>query len=58
MKFLSIEKSQSGGLYVVVVMRELVGIVPLVLVHECNGVPDEMVHTVVAGTRAYLGFSE
>ena len=39
-------------------MCELVGVVSLVLVNECDGVSDEMVHTVVAGARAHLGFSE
>ena len=43
---------------VVVVMRELVGVVSLVLVNDCEGVSDEMVHTVVAGARAHLGFSK
>jgi hypothetical protein len=56
---LNIEKSHPGGLYIVVViMRELVGVVSLVLVHDCDGVSDEMVHTVVTGARANLGFSE
>jgi len=36
-------------------MRELVGIVPLVLVHDCNSVSDEMIHTVMAGACTYLG---
>jgi hypothetical protein len=55
---LSIEKTHPDGLHIVIVMRELVGIVPLVLVHYCDGVSDEMVHTVVAWTRANHGFSE
>ena len=38
-------------------MRELVGIVPLVLVHDCNSVSDEMIHTVMAGACTHLGHS-
>jgi hypothetical protein len=60
---LSIEKSQPVCclhvvVLVVAVMRELVGVVSLVLVNDCDGVSDEMVHAVVAGARAHLGFSE
>jgi membrane protein required for beta-lactamase induction len=43
---------------VVVVMCELIGVVSLVLVNDCDGVSDEMVHTVVAGACAHFGFSE
>lgn len=39
----------------VAVMRELVGVVALALVHDPDGVPDELVHAVVAGARADLG---
>jgi hypothetical protein len=39
-------------------MRELVGVISLVLVDDCNGVSDEMIHAVMAGARAHLGFSE
>ena len=38
-------------------MRELVGIISLVLVDDCNGVTDEMVHTVVAWACTHLGHS-
>ena len=43
---------------VVITMRELVGVVPLVLVHDCDSVSDEMVHTIMAGACAHLRHSE
>ena len=63
---MSIEKRQPGcclhvvvvALVVVAVMCELVGVVSLVLVNYCDGVSDEMVHTVVARACTHLGFSE
>ncbi len=39
-------------------MRELIGVVPLVLVHDCDSVSDEMVHTVMAWTRTHSGDSK
>lgn len=36
-------------------MRELVGVVTLVPVYHCEGVPDELVSAVVAGARTHLG---
>jgi hypothetical protein len=38
-------------------MRELVRVIPLVLVHDCDSVSDEMVHTVMAGACTHLGHS-
>jgi hypothetical protein len=39
-------------------MRELVGVVPLVLVHDCDSVSDEMVHAIMAGASTHLGHTE
>jgi hypothetical protein len=39
----------------VAVMRELVGIVTLVLAHYCNSVSDKLIHTVMAWAHAHLG---
>jgi hypothetical protein len=42
---------------VVITMRELVGIVPLILVHNCDSVSEEMIHTIMAGACTHLGLS-
>jgi hypothetical protein len=38
-------------------MRELVGIVPLILVHNCDSVSEEMIHTIMAWACTHLGHS-
>jgi hypothetical protein len=62
MRISNIEKSSQphslDDVVVVIVMRELVGVVPLVLVHDCDSVSDEMVHTVMAWTCTHLGHIE
>lgn len=56
---LEYRKNEPGFLHVVVaVMCELVGIVSLILVNDCDGVSDKMVHAVVARASAHLGLSE
>jgi hypothetical protein len=40
---------------VVITMRELVGIVPLILVHNCDSIPEEMIHTIMAWACTHLG---
>jgi hypothetical protein len=35
-------------------VRELVRVVPLALIYHGNGVPDELIHAVVALTRAHF----
>ena len=42
---------------VVITMRELVGIVPLILVHNCDSIPEEMIHTIMAWACTHLGHS-
>ncbi len=39
-------------------MCELVGIVSMILVNDCDGISDKMVHAVVARASAHLGLSE
>ena len=57
--YLNFRKIQARGLGVVaVVMSELIWVVPLVLVHDFQGISDEMVHTIVAWTCTHLGYSK
>ena len=39
----------------IAVVREMVGIVTLVLAHYCNSVSDKLIHTVMAWAHAHLG---
>jgi hypothetical protein len=51
------ERLSSLDIVVVITMRELVGIVPLILVHNCDSVSEEMIHTIMAGACTHLGHS-
>jgi len=39
-------------------MCELVWVVPLVLVYDCDSVSNEVVHAVMAGAGTHLSYSE
>ena len=49
------EHSSLDDVVVVITMRELVGIIPLILVHNCDSIPEEMIHTIMAWACTHLG---
>jgi hypothetical protein len=48
-------RSSLDDVVVVITMRELVGIVSLILVHNCDSIPEEMIHTIMAWACTHLG---
>jgi hypothetical protein len=50
-------RSSLDDVVVVITMRELVGIVSLILVHNCDSIPEEMIHTIMAWACTHLGHS-